>query len=264
MVEVVGGVLRCRLSVVEDQSTMWHAEYHALALDLGYSSSSKRSRPARHHSDAATDEALDLMEINDFSTLNKRRAQHIKGVLSWAKLAEVATNGVLRELLSCSSDDDLHKAAQRATELRARLDVRDSVRGARTTNDARHQIHLVESVANTMRELKAVRDNKTTASYDTANRLLALRSKWSRLLPNDPMVDRDNAFVRSLVQNASASVLGAGSVSDGVKALYAKAVTQWTPSPPAGQSRSHSPSDQSSHSESGGTRISWDSDDDEW
>eukprot|EP00966_Prymnesium_polylepis_P103532 2397279-Prymnesium_polylepis.1 len=188
---------------------------------------------------------------------SKTRTAHKRDSLV-GKTCRSGEEGISAALLSIASRDDLENAVEHANELSTRLGARDAVRGARVTNDARHSIQIVESVARTLRELQAVRDGKIEPTYDTAGRMLALRQRWSRLLPNAPMTSRTNRWIETLLQEAVAAALKSNA-TDGVKSQHTRALQQWlpTPTPPGSLS-----STQSDYSHSPGTKVEWDSDDD--
>eukprot|EP00966_Prymnesium_polylepis_P043388 1006626-Prymnesium_polylepis.2 len=64
---------------------MWPAERRAIALRDSpnmYRGGAKRGRmPDALVNEEAVDEALELMQTNDYTQLNRNRAQHIKGCL---------------------------------------------------------------------------------------------------------------------------------------------------------------------------------------
>ena len=56
----------------------------------GSTGDKKRSREESFAEDSL-EESLDLLSESDFSTLAHQRARHIRGTLSWARLAEGAS-----------------------------------------------------------------------------------------------------------------------------------------------------------------------------
>ena len=210
-----------------------------------YRSDSKGKRVREEESfenEEGLEEALDLMSDNDFQNLANKRARHIKGTLSWARLADGASRTIADQFLTLRTDDDLRRAVDHARELHARLQERTGIPHARVTKDQRERINLLHAIAIALSELIRVRSGSLKPDYDTAGRASTLRQRYRQLGGSE------QPFVRQLMEQVVSKVL-ATSTSGAVKAVYNRALSHWLPSLPVPAS-------------SGGTQVQWDSDDD--
>ena len=208
-----------------------------------YRSDGKKRVREESFEDDALEEALDLMSDNDFQNLANKRARHIKGTLSWARLADGASRTIADQLLTLRSEDDLRRAVDHARELHARLQERTGIPHARVTKDQREKINLLHGIATTLSELWEVKSGSLKPDYDTAGRASTLRQRY-RLLGSD-----HQPYIQKLMEQAVSKVLSASS-SGATKAVYNRAMSTWLPSPP--------PSTPSSPSS--GTKVEWDDD----
>ena len=202
----------------------------------------KRVREESFEDEDALEEALDLMSDNDFQNLAHKRARHIKGTLSWARLADGASRTVADQFLTLRTDDDLRRAVEHAQELYARLQERTGIPHARVTKDQREKINLLYAIATALSELVRVKSGNLKPDYDTAGRASTLRQRYRQLGGGE------QPFVRQLMEQVVSKVL-ATSTSGAVKAVYNRALSHWLPTPPVPAS-------------SEGTQVQWDSDDD--
>ena len=130
----------------------------------------KRVREESFEDEDALEEALDLMSDNDFQNLAHKRTRHIKGTLSWARLADGASRTVADQFLTLRTDDDLRRAVEHAQELYARLQERTGIPHARVTKDQREKINLLHGTATALSELVRVKSGNLKPDYDTAGR----------------------------------------------------------------------------------------------
>jgi hypothetical protein len=224
---------------------MWVAQVRANALSsAAYRSTEpkKRKRAEAFHG-AALDEALEMMGGEQtLDAVARKKAKHIKGAITWARLADGVANALTSDVLGLRTEDALREAVERASLLHARLEERDGSKQGRVTHATREAIGLVTGVARVLGELRAVRDGKVTADYETAGRAASLRQRWNRI------GGESNGFVRRLMEECVAHVLASDSQSGAVRAVYTRALTQWqAPTPPLA---------------SDGEQLTWDSDDD--
>ena len=168
----------------------------------------------------ALEEALALLSHNDFQNLARRRATHVRGKLSWTRLAEGAARGIGSELAAARTDGEVDEAVERAEELRARLEARDALPGVRITAQTRHAVGQVARAARALDELRRVADGTLRPDHDTAARAGALRVRMRAL--------GGEGSARRLVEAAAAAVLGSGA-SEGVKVGYTRALAAWLP-----------------------------------
>ena len=215
---------------------MWASEVRAQAL-LPYRGA-KRERG--EWGDSAVDEALELLSENRHDVLARKKARHVKGPLTWARIADGAVRTLTADLVGAGSGEDLQDAIARVQELHARMEARDASKLGRITREVRDGVVGLYGVASVLEEMAAVRDGKAP-SFETAGRAASLRGRWNRLGGGA------NAVVRQLVEACVAHVL-TSSATDGMKALYSRALSHWLPVSPAPQ-------------EPKGERISFDDDD---
>ena len=205
-----------------------------------YRSSAKRARD-----DDGLDRALELLETNDFSNLaHARFPSVVKGPLSWAKLGEYACNQIKRELANLHSEEELLEIAHAANVLQSRHHKRDTIKGARTTKELRDCIMKIASLLASLEEISGVRSGETTPTFEIASRATTLRQLYARLQI------RDSQFIKTMVEQAVARVLASSSASPGLKSAFNRLLLHWLPPPPK--------------TSSGGTKISFDSDDDDF
>ena len=214
--------------------------------DVGYRGDSKKRGREESFDNDTLEEALDLMSDNDFQNLANKRTHHIKGTISWARLADGASRTIADQFLTLRTDDDLRRAVEHARELHARLQERTGIPHARVTKDQRDKINLLHSITTTLAEITRVKGGSLKPDYDTAGRASMLRQRYRLLGGGD-----QQPFIQKLMEHAVSKVLTTSS-SAAVKSVYNKGLSTWLPSPP--------PSVPSSPSS--GTKVEWDSDDD--
>ena len=201
--------------------------------------SGKRSR--EEDGEEALESALDLLENNDFTHIAHTPFPLIKGPVSWAKVAEFACNKIKIDLAGLRSEGDLRDAASHATVLLSRLEARDAVKGARTTRELRDTIMQLASITKALTEVGRIHSGSLSPNFETASRASTIRQLWARL------GIKDNAWVKELMEHTVATVL-ASTATPGVKAAFTRLLLAWQPPPPS----------------NGGTKVQWDSDDDEF
>jgi hypothetical protein len=196
---------------------MWPAEVMAQALATPYRAST--------YSDAAVDEALRLLRPDlSFAELKKQRAQHVRGPLTWAKLAEGVGRAVGEELLHVDEVDEIRHAAAHAARLRRRLAQRDASHGARVTLQTRELVIRVSEAAATLHQLASLTAESADAlTLDDGGRTIALHGKLVKL--------RDEfggslSYPRRVLERA-VSTVRASAAHGGVKSLYEKALERW-------------------------------------
>ena len=192
--------------------------------------------------DGALERALDLLENNDFTHIAHTPFPQIRGPVSWAKVAEFACRRLKTDLVGLRSRDDLRDVASHATILLSRLEARDAVKGARTTRELRDTILQIASLTRALTEVARVHSGSLSPNFEAASRASAVRQLWSRL------GIKDNLWVKGLMEHTVAGVL-ASSATPGVKAAFTRLLLAWQPPP--------LPSTE-------GTKVQWDSDDDDF
>lgn len=202
---------------------------------------SKRARV--EDADEALDRALDVMGGNDFSNIANTTFPQIRGPVSWAKLGEYSCNQIIRNLGATRSFEELRNVAESAEILSKRLQARDNVKGARTTQELRNQINLIAGLSAALMEVAQLQAGARAPTFEIASRATTIRQRWSRL-----KID-DNPFVLQLMEHAVARVL-ASNASAGIKAAFNRLLLHWLPPPPP--------------TTSSGTRIQFDSDDEDF
>ena len=206
--------------------------------------SGERKRPREDSFEGgALGEALELLGDNSFSNLANHRAKHIKGTLSWARLAEGVIRGIANELMTVRSDYGAQRAIENARELYVRLEARDAVPHVRVTLDVREKIVLLYKAAQTLHELLHMKAGTLEPNYDTAGRAITFKQKWNLL------GGKEQPWIRNVMEQAVSKVLADPRATAGMKAMYNRALSHWLPSvAPV------SPGE--------GTSVQWDSDDD--
>jgi hypothetical protein len=185
------------------------------------------------------------MSIQGLAELGRAKAEHIpRNKMTWAHLADLVIRALKKDMCAVEDDEALSEAIERAKQLHARLEARDADKGSRVTKDAREGILLLSSIASMLNELRRVRDSEMPPSYETAGRATSLRQRWNRV--GDP-----TAFIRTLMEACVARVL-TSAASDGVKAIYTRALTHWQTKPTSSQASSDD-----------GERVTWNDSDDE-
>jgi|EP00966_Prymnesium_polylepis_P337148 hypothetical protein len=191
---------------------MWASEARARALYRGM----KRSR----ESSDQLDEALELLGEQSHAPLARRKAQFVKGPLTWAKLADLCIDILTRELADATAEtvDDIYERAQ---QLHSRLEGRDAVKGARITRENRDGILRVYGAARSLHQLVRLKSGDLKPSFELASQLTRFRQQWHRLaLEVTPAV-------LSLVQEAVAKVLTTG--TDGERVAFSRLLAYWVP-----------------------------------
>ena len=116
------------------------------------------------------DEILELLSVNDHGTLARRQATHVRGKLTWARLATLAVEALTPPLLR---GHELTRVAL----LGARLQQRDAEKSARVTTETRDAILRLTNLAHSLRAATELAD----AAEPTEKRvyaLLALHQRW--------------------------------------------------------------------------------------
>ena len=188
-------------------------------------SSQARGRPYRSNKrdrEGDIELALELLSDNDFNNLSHQRFPGVKGTPSWAKIGEYAVAEIKRELATARSEDELFDAVHHARSLAARLQARDHVKGARTTQELRLSIKTIASLATALGVMQKIRSGKMQPDHDIGAGATTLRQRWVRL------GIADNPWIKTLMEQTVATVL-AGNASPGIKAFFTRALTPWLP-----------------------------------
>ena len=201
--------------------------------------SGKRGREG--DGEEALERALDLLENNDFTHIAHTPFPQIRGPVSWAKVAEFACNKIKIDLAGLRSEGDLRDVASHATILLSRLEARDGVKGARTTRELRDTIMQIATLTRALTEVGRIHSGSLSANFETASRASTIRQLWARLGV------KDNPWVKGLIEHTVAQVL-TSNATPGVKAAFTRLLLAWQPPPPS----------------NAGTKVQWDSDDDEF
>ena len=217
-----------------EQSTTDRARTHRR-----YRSGSKRSL---EEDDTALERALNLLRDNDFSNIANARFPKIRGPVSWAKLGEYCCTELIKELGTLRSKQELRDVTDNAKLLSNRLQVRDNVKGARTTQPLRNQITQIAGLTAALMEIAQIQTETSTPTFEMASRATTIRQRWSRL------EIKENPWVVQLMEHCVAQVL-ASNASAGIKAAFNRLLLHWLPPPPTA---------------TGGTRIQFDSDDEDF
>ena len=195
---------------------MWPALTRSLALYRGTS-------------DERIDEILSLLAENDHDALLRRRAAHLEGKLTWARLAALAIEALAPPLLLASDD-----AIERAHLLGVRLNDRDDHKRARVPTELRDAIVQVVQLARSLAAARALRDGRAGQEEDNVHALLALHQRWWQVRRAHPPDEEEDAqsVVLALAQAAAGAVLTSTSAHASLKSLAARAVARWEPPPP--------------------------------
>ena len=201
----------------------------------------RSGKRGREEGEEALERALDLLENNDFTHIAHTPFSLIKGPVSWAKVAEFACNKIKIDLAGLRSDGDLRDVASHATILLSRLEARDGVKGARTTRELRDTIMQIATLTRALTEVRHIHSGSLSPNFEPASRASTIRQLWVRL------GIKDNVWVKELMEHTVATVL-ASTATPGVKASFTRLLLAWQPPPPS----------------NAGTKVQWDSDDDEF
>jgi hypothetical protein len=201
--------------------------------------SGKRGREG--DGEEALERALDLLENNDFTHIAHTPFPQIRGPVSWAKVAEFACNRIKTHLAGLRSEGDLRDVASHATILLSRLESRDGVKGARTTRELRDTIVQIAALARSLTEVQRIYAGSLVPNFENAGRASTIRQLWARL------GIKENTWVKELMEHTVATVL-ASTATPGVKAAFTRLLLAWQPPPKSTE----------------GTKVQWDSDDDEF
>ena len=218
------------------------------------------------------EEALRLLEENDYETLRKQQSNLIRGVLTWARVSAVAIEGIAARLVEGDLDRALD-ACDDAHTLADRLRQRDQHVNARVTAQVRERIGQLEALATCIDTAAALKEGESVDDLDALGRLLALHRRWHGMRR---AVDShaDAEWLVALVQAAAGRVLTSGA-SGAAKGIASRAVAAWVPevSPSASPLPNASPPPPSgtpppakrmrTESGGGGESLTWDDDDDE-
>jgi hypothetical protein len=229
-------------------------ERAALLLEAAstYRSGAKRRRPGNPEAFTTPQirESLILLKQNGYTTLQNSRTTHIRGTISWARLANACGHGIAKLLLHIDSDNALDDATTFAREMVERLDSRDASKHARVTMETRDIITLVGKTGMILEELVRVRDGGD-ATDQSAGRATQLRQLYNRLNPLG--IVRVNTYIRELVRNATSKVLASPTASGYVTSMYTRTAQMWLP---ATESRAAQ--------EPRGEQVSWTDDEDDF
>ena len=214
---------------------MWSAWTHAASL------------PYRG---AQLDELLQLLEENDYENLRHARAEHVKGPMTWARLAGLAVDRIRRPLLRGERD-----AEDDAETLEQRLAARDASTSSRVTGELRARIEQLVRVGKGVHATRELAEG-ATPTEELVGLMLGLRQRWFALRGDEAV---DKKWLVDLVSQAAARVLQSNA-HGALKGLAGRAVTQWAPpAPPAPAASLKRPR---LGEEGGGEKVTWDSDDD--
>ena len=215
---------------------MWPAEVQA--FNLPYRSTMDFDK---------VDAALDLLEINDHTSLLKTRSKYFHGKqLTWAKIADATVSLLARPLLNGGIANAV-EAHDRIILLEARLQSRDASGVGRVTSALRQSITALVRVSHALAATVKIKDG-TQPDDDMMGRLVALKQRWYQL--KNEHGGGSAAWVVELVQRATAEILKS-SVGAGKKALATRAAAQWIPDDKKGEA---------SDAHSDGEVVQWDDD----
>ena len=209
-----------------------------------------RSSATPYRSSATPDaiaEGLSLLDPSlGYEALKKHKPKHLRGPMTWTKIAEAVAKRIGEALVTAADKDEINEAAAHAKKLDRRLRQRDASRDGRVTVQTRELVGLVSGAAVALSQLAAlIQDGSAEAlartSLDDGGRAIALRSKMVKLRER---FGGSISYARTILEKAVGMVLASGAHA-GVKSLYFKALEQW----PAAAA----PVD--------GTSVSWDDDD---
>ena len=197
------------------------------------------------------DEILTLLEINDHGALAQRRATHVGGKLTWARLATLAVDYLTPALLRGHE-------VERALLLGARLAQRDADKRARVTTETRDAILRLTHLANALQAA-----SKLASGAEPTERavyaLLALHQRWSSVRRAQSRVF-EPAPILALVQRAAGAVLQS-SAHASLKGLATKALMHWAPPSSAAPTAAPPKRAKLGHAPDRGEAVEWDDDD---
>lgn len=196
---------------------MWPSERHAVAL------------PYRSASVPDTftylDELLELLSVHDHSALLRRRATHVRGKLTWARLASLAVDLLSKKLIR-------GREVERALLLGERLAERDREKHARVTTETRDAIARLTFLARALAHATELLNGDTPTELRVYS-LLGLHQRWEALRRSLTLSASDarraRATILALVQQAVGAVLQSDAHAS-LKGIASKALSRWTPS----------------------------------
>ena len=154
-------------------------------------------RPPAYRGSPRLSEALDLLEINDYHELLRRRSKLIPGKLTWARVAGVAVSAAAKALLLGDADRAV-SYAEDVRKLADRLRDRDAHPTARVTAQLRAQIGQLRALAECISAAVALRDGEA-ASDAAMGQLAALRTRFYALQGEHPAIYTDHRWAEELV-----------------------------------------------------------------
>ena len=181
----------------------------------------------------AIDEGLSLLALGT-KALKKHKPKHVRGPMTWAKIAEGVANAVGEALVNATDRDEVKEAAARAAKLDKRLRQRDASRDGRVTKQTRELIQLVCNAAASLLHLVLLIQNHSDdslarTSLDDGGKALSM---YSRMVKLHERYGGSIVFSRRLLERAVGLVL-ASNAHEGVKSLYFKALERWPAAPSA-------------------------------
>ena len=179
-------------------------------------------------------EALELLRINDHAALLKASSTHVRGPLTWARVAELVLTHAARALLD-GGETRATVATHQARDLESRLATRDASPTARVTQKLRARIELVVRAAAALGATIQLREG-VVPTEDRVGKLVALKMRWYRLreeFGEGEMEESDVEWVRAIALGACGHVLSHPEADGGLKAMAARAAAAWAADPPA-------------------------------
>lgn len=173
-------------------------------------------------SDERLDEILDLLAIHDHGALKRKRAAHVPGKLTWARLASLAVEALTPALLRGEE-----AAVERTLLLRARLEQRDAERHARVTTETRDAIVKLAGLATSMRAATELAEGETPTE-GRVYALLSLHQRWWGVCRGEAR-RFDPATILALVRRACGAVLQDATAHASLKGIATRALQRWTP-----------------------------------
>ena len=174
-----------------------------------------------------TEEALELLRVNDYAELHAKKSKYIGGSLTWAKVAESAVAAIGKAMLGGDVERAVD-AAEDAHALANRLRERDKHPSARVTATTRTRIGQLDALGTCVETAVGLRDETVRPDdFDALGRLLALRTRWYALRRELASAYAENDWVVELVQGAAGRVLSSTSAGAGAKAMATRAVSAW-------------------------------------
>ena len=185
----------------------------------------RRRDSARTFTSAQLDAALELMQINGLSELERADFSAFEGKkLSWAHLAKGCVARISSQLLQLSS---LREASENADLLHHRLESRRA-QSVRTTNETANSILAVYHAARSLNELNQMANGTLPHDIDgSISRCTVVRRRFLALTPYAPDIRPRTVDLERLVKSALETVLKS-SLSEGTKAMARRALNQWT------------------------------------